>query len=485
MTHLHHLLLSRRDVLGGSAALMAAAAAGTTALGMAAPSSAQVESQAGSKGASQKTLCQHLADYVASLRFEAIPREVIEKAKQVFLHNIAVAFGGVGTDEGRKALDFITSRQGVATVIGQPFKAAPMDAALANSVFARALHMEDLIIPSTIHAGAVLMPAALALAEQHRCSGKEVLTALVAGCDVLGKVAGSLWTLDHSNRSTSHIFGALGVAALAARLMRLDAEQTAGALAYACDLGAMIAGGFQNFQYGLLTHNGMLAARLGQSRAPFPLDALEGPDGLYAVQLHGARPTTEEIIGSLGERYEILTTVLKPHPCSGINLVPIELVRQQMRQLGLAGAHVRRIKVARRRGIANIWGIHGRGPFEGPAAISSLPFALGALLVDGEITPAHFTNPNDPRILKAMERIVIELRDDLPVIEHEVEIETVAGQTTRARGDARVLPLPDAGKLLSTYGDPIVGAAKTKQLRESVAALEQATDILTITRCLA
>ena len=263
---------------------------------------------------SSKTLCQHLAEYVVALQPQALPGEVIEKAKAIVLHNLAISFGGIGTDQVNKALELAEPRRDGATLVGQPYKAAAAEAAFANTVAMRALRMEDMVLPSFCHPGACLVPTALALAEQNAASGAEMLAAIAIGYDVIGKVAGSNYTWITSKRTPSHIFNSLGVAATAARLMRLDVEQTAGALAHACNLGAMITEDFQDFQYGILTHNGMFAARLGECRAPFPTDALEGSNGLYAVQLGGIRPTTQEILGTLGTPYEILSAVLKPYP---------------------------------------------------------------------------------------------------------------------------------------------------------------------------
>src|SRR5262245_33778547 len=76
-----------------------------------------------------KTLCEQLADYVVGLRFESLPSEVVNKAQDVILHNLAVAFGGVGTDQYNKAVDFVERRPGPATIIGQHFKTSVADAA--------------------------------------------------------------------------------------------------------------------------------------------------------------------------------------------------------------------------------------------------------------------------------------------------------------------------------------------------------------------
>jgi 2-methylcitrate dehydratase PrpD len=360
-----------------------------------------------------------------------------------------------------------------------------------NTVAMRALRMEDMVVPSMSHPGACVVPAALALAEQMGSSGAEMLTAIVSGYEVIGKVAGSCYTWDTSNRTPSHIYNALGVAATAARLMRLDVEQTTGALAHACNLGALITEGIQDFQYGILTHNGMFAARLGEVRAPSAPDALEGPNGLYAVQLGGTHATTtQEILGSLGKPHEILSAVLKPHPCTGSNLVPIEILRREMLERELKAEHIASVRVIRASNHERVNSHHSYGPFEGYLggmyeATSSLPFALASVMVDGKIMHAHFLNPNDPRITAVIRRIEIEFVDELGLLDHRMIIKTQDGRTIEAQGGREFLPTPDTLAILEKYALPIVGAKKIQELQRQVARLEDAPNVHPLAECLA
>src|SRR5512144_2589738 len=100
---------------------------------------------------SSKTLSQHLAEYIVSVQPRALPREVVEKAKAIVLHNLAISFGGIGTDQVNKALMLVESRGGTSTLVGQTFKASAAEAAFANTVAVRALRMEDMVVPSFSH----------------------------------------------------------------------------------------------------------------------------------------------------------------------------------------------------------------------------------------------------------------------------------------------------------------------------------------------
>jgi 2-methylcitrate dehydratase PrpD len=271
-------------------------------------------------------------------------------------------------------------------------------------------------------------------------------------------------------------------------MMRLDTEQTAGALAHACNLGALVGSGIEDFQYGIITRNGLFAAQLGKHRAPFPRDAFEGSRGFYAVQLYGHRPTTQEILGTLGTRYEILSTILKPYPCRGDNMGPTEILRTLVHRYKLTDAGVRQIRVLRSPLHAD--GPASIGPFTGYlkgryAASSSLSFALAVILVDGELTPAHFDNPNEPRFVAAMRKIAVEFREGLAITDNEIVVEHTNGTTVSLKGGVEFFPQKtDERKVLALFGPQKVGHRNSAELARIVATLDQASNVGPLVKCL-
>ncbi len=433
-------------------------------------------------------LARKLAGHVRGLSFDGLPPEVVAKTKRVVLHDLAVAFGGHATEQGERAREFARSGGdgGASTIIGQPSGAQPIDAAFVNTVYMRALRMEDSILPSFVHPGAMLIPAALAVGEQEGSPGREVVAALVAGYDVVGSVAGSLWTWVRGGRTASHVFGAFGVAAVAARLMKLDEEQTATALAYAGNLAAMITYGFEDFQYGLVTRNGITAALLGRCRGPSPPDALEGRYGFYAAQTGGPPDGVHERVNRLGTVFEIMTAVTKPHPCTALNLVPLQLLKALLHQHDLRATEMAAIRVRRAKEAGYTPNIHHYGPFDHMyVATSSLPFAIATTLVDGAVTPERFRAPNDAEVLRVARLVEIEAVEGWDLLTHEVEITTRDGRTVAGRGAGELLPEPDAAAILERYGVPVVGREKVGELRRQVAELETLASISNMTACLA
>jgi 2-methylcitrate dehydratase PrpD len=433
------------------------------------------------------TMTERLADHVCELLYEDLPPEVIAKTKDVVAHDLAVAVAGSRSTESALARAFAggpAGGPGRSRVIGTADMLAPLDAAFVNAVMMRALRQEDTILPSFVHPGPILIPAALAVAEHVGATGPQILTAVVAGYDVLGAVAGSEWSWSAGARTSSHIYGAIGAAVVTAKLLGCDRQQTAKAIAYAGNLGAMITYGFDNHQYGLVMRNGMTAAFLGQARCPAPADALEGPYGFYHAQVGRVPPDIEDRIERLGKDFEVMTAVLKPHPCTALNLVAVQLLQQTLAEHRLSGADVVELTVSRSSLSDLVPNVHSTGPWASATeSISSLPFALAAVLLDGSVTSTRLHRPNDPDVTERARHVRIELIDTADLLEHGLELRTAGGATVEARASASILRAPQPRDVLGATGTAVIGARQADRLFRIVAELETLDSVSELTEC--
>ena len=430
-----------------------------------------------------------LTGHVLGLDFETIPDRVIRHAKAVISHDLAVAMLGSHTEEAGRAVDFAasTGNSGPSTVIGHRRTLAPIDAAFANAVIVRSLRQEDSILPSFIHAGPLVIPPALAIGEARRRSGREVITAVVAAYNVLGALAGTAWTWERCARTPSHVYGAFGAAAVSARLMGLDADQTRRALAYAGNYGAMITYGFHNHQYGVLARNGMTAAELGRARAPYREDALEGPNGFFEAQVGGVRADLDDDLAGIGDRWEVTTAVLKPYPCTAINVAPITLLEQLLRREGLPPEEVAQVTVRRSRESFRVPGINDPDPLTTEfGLVSSLRFNLAAVLLEGSVTPRSH---RDPGLAEGAARLAgkirIEPADSTDLLHHEVVLITTDGRRFRVAGGAEVLPVPRPAGIARMYPGSDAGAARIDTMAAEVDRLDSAEGVGRLMRCVA
>lgn len=429
-----------------------------------------------------RSLCERLATYACGLTYERLAAEAVARLKGVILHDVVVGVVGSGTDEVARAMALIESDFGApgrCTVIRHGRRASPIDAAFANAVMMRTLRQEDTLIPAGIHAGVLTIPVALALGEHLGRSGREVITAVMAGYDV----AAALEACSPDTRvvrTASHVYGAFAAATTAAKLLGLDDEQTAGAIAHAGNLGAMINAGFEDHQYGILVRNGMLAAHLGRSRAPWPRDALEGTPGFFAVQV-GAVPRDFAPVDELGARHAVLGSALKPYPGAHTNSVAITLAK------GLVAKHrIRPVDVARvivhRRAESNDASKLSKGPFATRLlATSSLPFAVGATLMDGDYTLDRLDGYDDPAILRMTERIDVDTSVQADTYYHRPDVQLRDGSVHSVEGDEGLIASTDPMAIVRFNRSAAIDEAGVRRLAATIDRLDALDSLAELT----
>ena len=182
-----------------------------------------------------------LAHYAASCRYEDIPPEVIERAKQCITDTIATIIFGYHLPWSRIVVAFAQKNGagGNSRVLGPggPRVHAPA-AALANGALAHAFEMDNLTWPSTgVHPGATLLASGLAVAQERGMGGRELLTAVVAGAEVMIRIGRAT---KHSNEGRGFhapgTTGPFGAAIACGKLMGFDEERMQNALGIAGSL---------------------------------------------------------------------------------------------------------------------------------------------------------------------------------------------------------------------------------------------------------
>src|SRR5258707_10786909 len=128
-----------------------------------------------------------LAEYAAGCRYERIPPDVVERAKQCITDTVGAGIFGSRLPWSRMVVDFAerNGAGGYSRILGSGgTRVHAPAAALANGALAHAFEMDNLTWPSTgVHPGATLLPAALAVAQERGQGGSELITAVVAGAE--------------------------------------------------------------------------------------------------------------------------------------------------------------------------------------------------------------------------------------------------------------------------------------------------------------
>ena len=133
---------------------------------------------------------QTLAEFTANLKYEDIPPEVLERAKHMAIQTIGVSLGANGLPMAEKALDIGKScgtGEPEATLWIDGSKVSMTSAVFCNSTLADMLDWED--CSWTGHPAAGVIPCAWLAAEEKHKSGKDLITAIVAGYEVYQRIA--------------------------------------------------------------------------------------------------------------------------------------------------------------------------------------------------------------------------------------------------------------------------------------------------------
>src|SRR5271165_1663228 len=133
-----------------------------------------------------------LAQYAAALRYEDIPADVIERAKQCIADTIAVVIFGYDLPWSRMVVRFAEKNAagGNSRILGTGgARVHAPAAALANGALAHAFELDSTTMPNSgSHPAATLFTSALAVAQERGLSGRELITAFVAGAEVMFRI---------------------------------------------------------------------------------------------------------------------------------------------------------------------------------------------------------------------------------------------------------------------------------------------------------
>ena len=179
-----------------------------------------------------------VARWISGLRPADVPAATRSMLRTALLDTLAAGLYGTGlewTKAVRAWAGGATPRGAAASAWGEPDAALrTADAALVNGVSAHGLELDDYHNSKT-HPGAVVIPAALAIAEAHDLSGEALMTAIAAGYEVMIRTSLALGPIPARLRGwhLTGICGTFGAAAAVSSLLRLSAERTAWALGIA------------------------------------------------------------------------------------------------------------------------------------------------------------------------------------------------------------------------------------------------------------
>jgi len=396
---------------------------------------------------------RRLARFVTGLTPDTIPAAALDTGALLALDTLGNALAACRDDFGRAAIA-VAERLGgppESTVLGGGARVAAANAVLANATLAHGLDFDDTREDAIVHTGCVAVTTALAAGEAAGANGRDVLTALVAGVEVMCRVGLAVPGAFHARHfHPTAITGSFAAAAATARLRGLSEDalvrafgicgsQASGIIEYLAD-GSWT----KRLHPGWAAHAGVVATLLAEAGFSGPESVLDGPHGFYAA-FAGGHDTArlESLLDTLSREWEIEQLTFKPYPCGSIAQPYMDCAQRLRQQRGVRAGDIRAIRCRTAAGpVPRLWEplASKHAPPNGYAAKFSLPYLVAVILVKGRAGLAEFEDAavRDKDVLALAGRVTYELD---PAIDYprqfvgDVEVTLADGRVLRERQD--------------------------------------------------
>lgn len=396
---------------------------------------------------------QTLATFAANLQFDDIPPAVMRRAEDLLLDWFGSALAGKGA-RPVEAIAWFASQmgphEGKSEVLIDRRGTSPLFAAMVNAASSHYAEQDDVHNGSVFHPAAVVFPAALAVAQSIGASGREFLTAAVAGYEVGIRIGEFLGRSHYRVFHTTGTAGTVAAAAAAGRLLKLTPEQMLHAFGSAGTQAAGLweflrdAADSKQLHTAKAAGDGLMSAYLAGQGFTGARRILEGKQGMAAGMSSDADPS--KLTDRLGQRWALSETSFKfhsscrhTHPAADALLQVV--TRQDLRadQIASVMAHVHQ------------GAIDVLGPVVDPQTVHQSKFSMGTVLG----LTAQFRNAglkefdtayNDPRIAAFRDKVAMQLDEEVDSAYPARWI----GKVTVVTTDGRVLE----GRVDEPKGDP-------------------------------
>ena len=457
------------------------------------------------------TIARKLAAHTLKYTWAELPADVVHQTKRVLLDTIGCALGGHDS-EAVRAIEAVISEAGhpeKATVFGSGLCTSSINATLANGAMVRYLDFNDtaFIIQGEIYRTGYhpseVIPLILALGEERRLSGREVITSINLAYDLslsfLEGVSGAGMEKRGWNGDTR---GAFIMPLVAGRILGLSEDEMANAVGIAGSCHAVF--GIldtpaeeytmtKNIRFPTMASASILAAQLAKKGFTGPRSILEGHDGFAEVIMGGEYNCGKllEFKGRFTIRETCIKSIIADFSSHGHLTATLILAREN----DIQPEDVAAIRITTSKRCAEHTGDPVKKyPKNKETADHSSYYLTAIAILDRQIGPAQFTPEkySDPRVLGLIDKV--ELVGDPSLDRYRPagisEITLKNGRTLKARvdhprGHARN-PMTDAEivEKFESMAAPYMAGERRKKIIDTIFALEQIEDIGELNRLL-
>jgi 2-methylcitrate dehydratase PrpD len=401
---------------------------------------------------------QELATFAASLRFDDIPATVIRRAEDLFLDWFGSALAGKTGRPVQAIAAFARQmgpQDGPCEVLISRRRSTPLFAAMVNAASSHFAEQDDVHNGSVFHPAAVVFPAALAVAQSIGASGRDLLTASVAGYEVGIRVGEFLGRSHYKIFHTTGTAGTLAAAAAAGHLLGLNPEQMLHAFGSAGTQAAGLweflrdAADSKQLHTAHAAAGGLSAAYLAQEGLTGARRILEGAQGMAAGMSRDADPA--RLTDRLGERWALAETSFKFHASCRHTHPAADALLQVVQANALRPRDIARVTARVHQGAIDVL-----GPVTDPRTVHQAKFSMGTVLgLIAEFGKAGLQEFDgfyqDPRVTTFRDKVDMVLDQEVDQAYParwigKVTVHTVDGRSFEGRVDE---PKGDPGNTLS------------------------------------
>lgn len=298
---------------------------------------------------------RELAEFIVHLDWDHVPEEVRERTKACCMDTVGVGVGASTNEQIGHVRDMYLAISGTdrrAEIWGSGQQSPLLTAVFLNAMMSHVLELDDVHTRSKTHIGTVVVPAAWTLTRFLGKSGKEFLTAVLAGYETMSRIGMALGVSAHRNKGwhVTATAGTFGAAAACGKLLGLDVDHMVYALGLAGSQSfgtwAFLGDGASNkvLNPARASVSGCESALLAKAGMTGPEHVLTATDGGILAMMSDAYDVTRVTAG-LGSAWEVMQMDNKPYPCCRSMHCVIDGALQIRRQYSPDPEEIERIEI--------------------------------------------------------------------------------------------------------------------------------------------
>lgn len=373
-------------------------------------------------------ITSRVAEFALGVRGSDVPSIVTTRSVDMIVNAAAIGLAGSKTEAARILVDYIDQESGrpSCTVIGTGIRSFPAYAALANGTMVHVLDYDEIVLRRSNHPSNIIFPTVMALGEELRLSGNDVVEAFVIGCEVATKL-GAAGELDQLLPTPAKlgwhlegVTGVVGAAVATGRLLGLSQEEMECAIGISVSQAAGVQASYgtftKSFHCGQAAMNGIVAAKLAARGYTAARDALENRFGLFSCYHRNSDVEEGAFVSALGNPFDVDEpgVGLKLYPCGSSTHSAIDTVLNLSRKYSVDPEAVARVEIScvPRAGIdMNNFAY----PESGLQGKYSVHYVAAVALLYGPPRMEHFTDEavRDERVRSLLDRITV-INDEVP-----------------------------------------------------------------------